>query len=371
MRKTYRFSTTDMINNMPLAITPHTAAPIPNDNPYLPAQYRRRSGDTETRLLYDLPKINWRAGVPVIPASSIKGSLRHLLSDEVFAGATGVDISLIDYLAIGGVRQKKAQGEAGTAQSPTEIEKLRSESPLIGVFGASDPIFVTSAFTMFGDAIPLDTFELEEIPIVRTNPIVRDLGAMRAADTTTMDAKMEAEAASSSRAKEAKNLVATTKAQLAKAEKAGSPDVAALKEKLAQARADQRANESERIVQTGQIQTRIAIPAGVRFRHHFIVVATPDELALLTGAIAAFGVQHEGMIGSTGQGCGGNLSFVYDIEEEVGGFPTVSWNQVGRIGTNVEDNGSRSLVATGVAEGYLSEASRIMEKMRSQIAEAA
>ena len=108
MRRTYRFSTTDMTNHLPLAITPHTAVPVPNDNPFRPSQYRRRSGDTETRLLYDLPKLNWRAGVPVIPATSIKGTLRHLLSDEVFAGATGVDISMIDYLAIGGVRQKKA-----------------------------------------------------------------------------------------------------------------------------------------------------------------------------------------------------------------------------------------------------------------------
>ena len=365
MRRTYRFSTTDMINHMPLAITPHTAAPVPNDNPYLPAQYRRRAADAETRLLYDLPKLNWRAGVPVIPATSIKGALRHLLSDEVFAGASGIDISMIDYLAIGGVRQKKTEGKAGVAQSPTEIEKLRSANPLIGVFGASDPIFVTSAFTMFGDAIPLDMFELED------NPIVRDPGAMRAADTTTMDAKMEAEAASSSKAKEAKNLVATIRAQVAKAEKSGSPEVAALREKLTQARADQRANESERIVQTGQIQTRIAIPAGVRFRHHFIVVATPDEMALLTGAIAAFGMQHEGMIGSTGQGCGGNLSFVYDIEEETGSFPSVAWSQVGRIGVTVAEDGNRSMIAAGAAEDALDEAARVMQEMRDQVAETA
>lgn len=309
--KKYRFTATSLTNTMPFQVTPHLELRVHNSNKYLPPNLRggpeAESGFLKPKIT---PRVAWRNGVPVIPATTFKGALRHLLSDYQTRGMSGLSVKMFNYLALGGIKPK---GPVGINNSPNNREIERSKFPLVSLFGASHPVFLRGAIRTFPDLVPTTDFELQEVAIMRTSPAVRDEAAIRI-NPDDLDASLAAESDSMKKVKMAENNQRAAYKALDAARETGVPaEVAAAQRAVDKANEKLRAQEDDSSVQTGQLHSYFAIPAGQSFSHEFRVEVEDHELGLLLIGLREFASDGGLLGGQVARGAGCGLSFTYEV----------------------------------------------------------
>jgi CRISPR type IV-associated protein Csf2 len=141
--------------------------------------------DERPKRLHKLPRmVEYREGspvqVPVIPASTMRGVLRHALTGFAFGELGGAGtFTVADYVntAQGGVVDRKAEGEDKPIDF-TRSEALRTANPVIGLFGNFGDK-MPSRLLMRHAALerPEDIFTVASQ--VRTDPVERDADIRR------------------------------------------------------------------------------------------------------------------------------------------------------------------------------------------------
>jgi CRISPR/Cas system CSM-associated protein Csm3 (group 7 of RAMP superfamily) len=308
----FKFTAVFMSNTLPFQVTPHLAQRVMTDNPYLPFAARGRK-DAPVELVKEklMPRAAWRNGVPVIPATTFKGAIRHILSEYMTRGMNNLDLKMFNYLALGGIKPK---GSPEVANSPNNRKQERDRFPLVSLFGSSHPMFIRGAIKTFPDVMPKNVFMLDEVPIMRTDPTVRDEATIRC-DPAQLDRFVSEQSDSSSKVKKAeKKALDAYKALETARDKGDAANVPKLEAALVKARADYAAADEESVVQTGQLHTFHVIPAGQEFTHEFRLEAEDHEIGLLLLGLREFAINGGIMGGQISRGAGCGLDFTYQVE---------------------------------------------------------
>jgi hypothetical protein len=126
-----------------------------------------------------------------VPPSSLRGRLRHLLTTEVMRlqhVADGRVFTPEDYIdtALGGVKDRKADGEDARRVDLRAIRALRQSNPIVSMFGSM--VSQVSGRLMVGDMTP----EEPVVPTntgrsVRANPFVRNPAVIELLDRDRFD----------------------------------------------------------------------------------------------------------------------------------------------------------------------------------------
>src|SRR4051794_31502878 len=113
-----------------------------------------------------------------VPPSSLRGRLRHLLTSELMRlqnAADGRVFTPEDYIdtALGGVKDRKAEGEDDRRVDLKAIREIRERNPIVSMFGSM--VSRVAGRLIVGDMTPVDPIE----PVgtgrsVRANPFVRN-----------------------------------------------------------------------------------------------------------------------------------------------------------------------------------------------------
>ncbi len=342
--RTFRLVTTNMQNEMPVAIAPHSAPKVHMDNPYLPLGTYPIGNSNYANV----DNYNWRNGVPVIPATTLKAVIRHLLAVDFISDSENVPIDTYNMMAIGGVFEKNGK-EKEIQQSPNQVEKQKELYPLIGLFGGGAPIFMKADIRQFSDAVPNSQFRLEKIPHMRANTMTRDHAAMPYLDKDSIDEKMLKEAESSNN----KKLLTKQINDIGKEIKKLASDDPIRQEKEAEIKIlretiSENKKSGETVVQTGQLHEKLSIPANQSFTQSIVLDTNMERFSLLIAGLRGWGIAG-GYAGSMLCGCGAGITFDYEIEEFTGSPLTGEWNPVGRIAVTSENN-KRTSILDGVAQ---------------------
>jgi CRISPR type IV-associated protein Csf2 len=113
-----------------------------------------------------------------IPPSSLRGRLRHLLTTEVMRLQNAADGRIFtpdDYIdtALGGVKDRKTDGEDERKLDLKAIRELRERNPILSLFGSM--VSHISGRLMVGDMTPLEPIAPANAGrSVRANPFVRN-----------------------------------------------------------------------------------------------------------------------------------------------------------------------------------------------------
>jgi CRISPR/Cas system CSM-associated protein Csm3 (group 7 of RAMP superfamily) len=329
----FKFTAVYMSNTLPFQVTPHLAQRVMTDNSYLPYAARGRK-DAPAELVKEklMPRAAWRNGVPVIPATTFKGALRHTLSEYSTRGMSNLDLKMYNYLALGGIKPK---GSPEIANSPNNRKQERDRFPLVSLFGSSHPMFIRGAIKTFPDIMPKSVFLLDEVPIMRTDPTVRDEATIRC-DPVQLDQFVSEQSNSSSTVKKAeKKMHDAYKAVEAARDKGDAASMPKLEAALVKARAEHAAADEEAVVQTGQLHTFHVIPAGQEFTHEFRLEAEDHEIGLLLLGLREFAINGGIMGGQISRGAGCGLDFTYQVEmlDDSGQF-----EEVGTISNDTIDD---------------------------------
>jgi len=346
----FRLTCAEMVNTLPVMITPHTSPRVTEDNPYLP----RGWGASFNGLASKVDSVSWRHDMPVIPAASIKGSIRHLIAAAAVEDLENVRIQDYNRIAIGGVRQKKgSDGAENVPQSPNEAKAIKDANPIMALFGGSDPIFVKADIDSWSDAVPVEQFKLEDVAITRTDPMSRDWRAHKSIDAKSMDDLYASMTDSSGLAKSIKAEVTQLKKDIGKAADDDEREAIRTKLNAKNAELDELKKSGSVKVQVAQIQSSLRIPAGQTFSHEIRITTTLDRLGLLLAGLRGWGVSG-GQIGSTQAGAGGGMLFDYRIEEYVGSL--------------LDGDAGRRMIMEGVADEAWNLHGDVMQRAKAAIA---
>jgi hypothetical protein len=275
--------------------------------------------------IHKLPRITeYRDGtpvqVPVIPAATLRGVLRHALTGFAFGelgGAGTFTVADYVYTAQGGVVDRKIEGE----DKPLDFarsEAIRRDNPIIGLFGSFGDK-VPSRLLMQHAALerPEDIFEVAAQ--VRTDPVERSADIRRLfspGDLASFSDQMEARRQLVRLEDRIERLDARLRSIEAGKEEADGEKVKALKAERTTAKAalDALAEAAGGSVNLQQLTPRAeAMAPGASLRHGFTLnaVTVPEAAAALL-ALEVFAADGStvGAMKRSGHGC---LSGHYDL----------------------------------------------------------
>lgn len=247
-----------------------------------------------------------------VPPSSLRGRLRHLLTSEVMRlqhAADGRVFTPEDYIdtALGGVKDRKAEGDDERLVDLAGIRALRERNPIVSMFGSM--VSRVAGRLMVGDMTPLDP--VAPVPTgrsVRADPFVRNpavIGLLNPARFAEFNRLNALRTQANRDEDEAERL----KRRAAVARKEGRPreEVEAL-EKDAKAKLDASAEGFKGAGGAVNIQQLLdgydVIPEGTVMTQRIrLLDATETEVALLLLALHLF-AQRPLVGGHTAHGCG-------------------------------------------------------------------
>lgn len=126
-----------------------------------------------------------------VPPSSLRGRLRHLLTSELMRlqnVADGRVFTPDDYIdtALGGVKDRRSEGEDDRRIDLKAIRDLRERNPVVSLFGSM--VYKVGGRLMVGDMTPVDPI----VPTntgrsVRANPFVRNPAIIELLDASRFD----------------------------------------------------------------------------------------------------------------------------------------------------------------------------------------
>lgn len=136
-----------------------------------------------------------REGVMVetvyVPPSSLRGRLRHLLTTELMRlqnAADGRVFAPEDYIdtALGGVKDRKAEGEDDRRVDLKAIREIRERNPVVSMFGSM--VSRVAGRLVVGDMTPVEPIApISTGRSVRANPFVRNPAVIELLDTARFD----------------------------------------------------------------------------------------------------------------------------------------------------------------------------------------
>jgi CRISPR type IV-associated protein Csf2 len=148
---------------------------------------RTPAGPPRKRLLRD--------GIMVetiyVPPSSLRGRLRHLLTSELMRmqhAADGRVFKPEDYIdtALGGVKDRKAEGEDDRKMDLKAIREVRLRNPVVSLFGSM--VSRVASRLIVGDMTPTEPVEPTTTGrSVRANPFVRNPAIIEMLDPSHFD----------------------------------------------------------------------------------------------------------------------------------------------------------------------------------------
>lgn len=247
-----------------------------------------------------------------VPPSSFRGRLRHLLTSEVMRLQHAKDSRVFtpeDYIdtALGGVKDRKAEGADERQVELAGIRALRERNPIVSMFGSM--VSRVAGRLMVGDMTPLDPVT----PVttgrsVRADPFVRNPAVIGLLDKTRFDefTRLNARRTQANR-DEDQSEVMKRRAAAAKREGRSKEEVEAL-EKDAKALVERATEGFKAAGGAVNIQQLLdgydVLPEGaVMTQRMRLVDATDTEVALLLLALHLF-AQRPLIGGHTAHGCG-------------------------------------------------------------------
>jgi CRISPR/Cas system CSM-associated protein Csm3 (group 7 of RAMP superfamily) len=126
-----------------------------------------------------------------VPPSSLRGRLRHLLTSEMMRlqhDADGRVFTPHDYIdtALGGVMDRKAEGEDARKIDLKAIRELRQRNPIVSMFGSM--VSRVQGRLVVGDMTPVEPVAPTSTGrSVRANPFVRNPAIIELLDATRFD----------------------------------------------------------------------------------------------------------------------------------------------------------------------------------------
>ena len=126
-----------------------------------------------------------------VPPSSLRGRLRHLLTTELMRmqhAADGRVFTPEDYIdtALGGVKDRKAEGEDERKVDLKAIRELRVQNPIVSLFGSM--VSGVAGRLMVGDMTPIEPVQpTNSGRSVRANPFVRNPAIVDLLDPARFD----------------------------------------------------------------------------------------------------------------------------------------------------------------------------------------
>ncbi|MGG5818735.1 hypothetical protein [Falsiroseomonas sp. HW251] len=247
-----------------------------------------------------------------VPPSSLRGRLRHLLTGEVMRlqhAADGRVFTPEDYIdtALGGVKDRKAEGADERLVDLAAIRELRERNPIISMFGSM--VSRVASRLMIGDMTPVDPVA----PVatgrsVRASPFVRNPAVVGLLDPARFHefARLNALRTEANRNEDQAEQL---KRRAAGAKRAGAPvaDIGAM-EAEAKALAEKAKAGFEQAGGAVNIQQLLdgydVIPEGtVMTQRMRLVDGTETELAMLLLALHLL-AQRPLIGGHTAHGCG-------------------------------------------------------------------
>ncbi|MEO3474088.1 RAMP superfamily CRISPR-associated protein [Roseomonas sp. CAU 1739] len=247
-----------------------------------------------------------------VPPSSLRGRLRHLLTSEVMRlqheqdGRVFTPENYID-TALGGVKDRKAEGADERLVDLAGIRQLRERNPIVSLFGSM--VSRVAGRLMVGDLTPLDP--VASVPTgrsVRADPFVRNPAVIGLLDKDLFGqfTQLNALRTQANRDEDQSEIV-KRRAVVAKREGRAKDDVDAL-EQEAKALAEKAAVGFKSAGGAVNIQQLLdgydVIPEGtVMAQRTRLLDATETEVALLLLALHLF-AQRPLIGGHTAHGCG-------------------------------------------------------------------
>jgi CRISPR type IV-associated protein Csf2 len=126
-----------------------------------------------------------------VPPSSLRGRLRHLLTSELMRlqnAADGRVFTPDDYIdtALGGVKDRRSEGEDDRRIDLKAIRELRERNPVVSLFGSM--VSKVAGRLMVGDMTPVDPIAPSGTGrSVRANPFVRNPAIIEVLDASRFD----------------------------------------------------------------------------------------------------------------------------------------------------------------------------------------
>ena len=148
---------------------------------------RTPAGAPRKRMLRDGVMVD----TAYVPPSSLRGRLRHLLTTEVMRlqhAADGRVFTPEDYIdtALGGVKDRKAEGDDERRVDLKAIRALRARNPVVSLFGSM--VSAVSGRLMVGDMTPVDPVAASGTGrSVRAHPFMRNPAVLDLLDPARFD----------------------------------------------------------------------------------------------------------------------------------------------------------------------------------------
>ena len=148
---------------------------------------RTPAGAPRKRMLRDGVMVD----TAYVPPSSLRGRLRHLLTTEVMRlqhAADGRVFTPEDYIdtALGGVKDRKAEGDDERRVDLKAIRALRARNPVVSLFGSM--VSAVSGRLMVGDMTPVDPVAASGTGrSVRAHPFMRNPAVLHLLDPARFD----------------------------------------------------------------------------------------------------------------------------------------------------------------------------------------
>jgi len=247
-----------------------------------------------------------------VPPSSLRGRLRHLLTNELMRlqnEADGRVFTPDDYIAtaLGGVKDRKAEGEDERQVDLRHIAELRRRNPVVSLFGSM--VSRVSGRLMVGDMTPLEPVAPQGTGrSVRANPFVRNPAVVGLLDPAKFDEFARLNTARVE-ANKAEDLAERRKREAQQKKRSGAPaeEVAALEQEARELTAAAKAG-FERAGGAVNIQQLLdgydVIPEGTPMANRIrLIEGTEVEAALLLLALDLL-ARRPLLGGHTAHGCG-------------------------------------------------------------------
>jgi hypothetical protein len=247
-----------------------------------------------------------------VPPSSLRGRLRHLLTQELMRLRHENDRSLFtpdDYIdtALGGVKDRKAAGDDDREIDLRRIREIRERNPIVSLFGSM--VGHVSGRLMVGDLTPLEPVApVRTGRSVRANPFARNPAIIELLDPKKFDEFIQLNALRTA-ANRVKHEAEKLKRQIAERKRSGAPanEVQELETqmKALQAEAKRKFEQAGGAVNIQQpLDGYDTIPEGTVMSNRIRLVAGTDtEAALLILALDLL-ARRPLIGGHTAHGCG-------------------------------------------------------------------
>lgn len=336
-----------------VSISLHDGARLPSGaNPaFLPqmTDYEKKSAEREAietvpfQIVADETEydVNER-GRPYIPASTLRGKLRHLGTQMLCEGLEGqLGDKVLSTMMVGGrIKRKEKKERKPDEFTLAELIDGHRNIPVLKVFGFNDPVF-NKGFLCFSDALSHGHFYLTTDGIVRKNIYTSNpeiIKLLNKQGWTEAEAIASEDLIDAQLRRDAGELVKEAKAVAKKAEIEGTDaEKTAAKAKVKTAEKEAEKIKKGTSVSAGQLHGRWEIPSGVEFS--FFMTHRLDEecLGFLVATILRWGAQPT-LGGNVGRGHGGAFNFTFEVEKFVNGNfePIGSVTNTSVVGSELE-----------------------------------